>query len=282
MMELSSFPKHSSRYSGFSTFVHQHADYSVDSSERMSEESFSEDQSYHSSEYDDGDADIQDQPYPRDFQGMQHHSYRRHHDTSNRQCSSHWGLSSRSYHNYNKSDSYSSHLLSHSHRHNYETSNDDYNGAYRHHYHAAREEEFPYHFHGNEFRGVSFCGSENLGSCSKRNDPSRNCPTKHHGSRTQQERKSPMIEIAPGLRLPLRGAEETTDAIRKHYISPNTCFACSKTIYCIKDAEYFICPSCYVVSPAEQGDRHAKLDGVAIGLTLSDLAREQERFFFQT
>ena len=78
-----------------------------------------------------------------------------------------------------------------------------------------------------------------------------------------------MIEIAPGVSLPLRGAEETQRAIEAGFYVQCECWACPKTsnleppssLHCILDCDYFLCPDCRSVAPnplkVEGGDNVA-------------------------
>jgi hypothetical protein len=61
----------------------------------------------------------------------------------------------------------------------------------------------------------------------------------------------PMIEVLPGMELPLRGSEETQRAIKQGFVATVTCMECMKSIQCIKTAEYVLCPLCQAISPLE-------------------------------
>ena len=77
----------------------------------------------------------------------------------------------------------------------------------------------------------------------------------------QQKRSQTMIEIAPGLRLCLRGAEETMDAIASDRLASEFCTCCQELLHCVRDADYVLCPSCKVVSPLvenEYSNRHSQ------------------------
>ena len=93
---------------------------------------------------------------------------------------------------------------------------------------------------------------------------------------TTEARNSPiMVEIAPGVRVRLRGAKETRAAIARDFYIPAVCFACSLDILCIMDANYVVCPACRVISPLTEG---ADLDyngGVGLGFTWEDLQEWQ-------
>jgi hypothetical protein len=102
------------------------------------------------------------------------------------------------------------------------------------------------------------------------------------------------ITVAPGVKLPLRGAQETMAALRRlsgdcrHGSSSSKrrsdfattqCWTCEAYLCCLRDAEYVLCPRCRVISPldvvqsashegedgAEEGN--AARSGVALGFT---------------
>ena len=86
------------------------------------------------------------------------------------------------------------------------------------------------------------------------------------------------FEISPGMRVPLRGAAETMDAVRIDFYTPCTCLICddesdnnkNSLMFCIQDAEYVLCPVCKSVTPlSEHGF------GVGLGFTLETLAEIQ-------
>jgi hypothetical protein len=58
-----------------------------------------------------------------------------------------------------------------------------------------------------------------------------------------------MIEIAPGIEVALRGAEETQDAIDFGFYVTTPCCTCQADISCILDCDYFVCPDCRSISP---------------------------------
>jgi hypothetical protein len=94
--------------------------------------------------------------------------------------------------------------------------------------------------------------------------------------RYRGERKSyPMIEVAPGNFLRLRGAEETWHAIQNDFYSPCICLCCEETLFCIENASYVLCPACRVVSPLEQCHDGESEGGVGLGFTMENLAKWQ-------
>jgi hypothetical protein len=65
------------------------------------------------------------------------------------------------------------------------------------------------------------------------------------------------VEVSPGEFMPLRGSDETLEAIEMGYARIVTCFACSASLACVPDCELVICPDCRVISPiicSEQED----------------------------
>lgn len=70
------------------------------------------------------------------------------------------------------------------------------------------------------------------------------------------------LEIQPGHFVPLRGSEETLDAMNNDFILNISCFACTTKVQCIADSEYVLCPICKVVSPID----HNLGSGTGVGL----------------
>ena len=68
---------------------------------------------------------------------------------------------------------------------------------------------------------------------------------------TPQTGKS-MMEVAPGVTVPLRGSTETWEAIKDGRVTVTACCACQLELHCIEDAEFVICPDCWVVSSVDQ------------------------------
>jgi ribosomal protein S27E len=84
------------------------------------------------------------------------------------------------------------------------------------------------------------------------------------------------IEIMPGMRVPLRGAEETWKAIEQDFFLPVTCYGCTKELCCIQDASYVLCPACRVVGPMDTGaSDFGSTVGVGLGFSLDDLYQWQ-------
>lgn len=84
--------------------------------------------------------------------------------------------------------------------------------------------------------------------------------------------KMMMIDIGGGIRLPLRGSDETRKAIKEDFFVPLVCVACSEEIFCVLDAKCCVCPSCEQFSPLDGGDNS---HGVGLGFTIETLALMQ-------
>lgn len=58
-----------------------------------------------------------------------------------------------------------------------------------------------------------------------------------------------LIEVCPGLRFQLRGADETWQAIQTGQIEVIDCSSCSTALCCIFDVSYVLCPNCRSITP---------------------------------
>lgn len=76
------------------------------------------------------------------------------------------------------------------------------------------------------------------------------------------------IEVAPGIFAHLRGAEETWNAITTGYASQYECGECAQRFCAIRDASYFICPSCKCIGTSGFQSTHG---GVGLGLNVEFL-----------
>jgi hypothetical protein len=82
------------------------------------------------------------------------------------------------------------------------------------------------------------------------------------------------MEIAPGVFVPLRGSQETLDAMREGNCVNVHCFCCAAKLLCISDAEYVVCPDCRVVSPVDLAGK-CDVGGVGLGLLAESLQINQ-------
>jgi hypothetical protein len=90
------------------------------------------------------------------------------------------------------------------------------------------------------------------------------------------DNSSKTIEIMPGMRVPLRGAEETYRCIEQDFFLPVTCFGCKAELCCIQDASYVLCPTCRVVGPMDTGaGDFGSTVGVGLGFSIDDLYQWQ-------
>jgi len=83
------------------------------------------------------------------------------------------------------------------------------------------------------------------------------------------ERRETM-EIAPNVRVPVLTREESWSAVRSGEYFVATCFVCTASLVCSRNAAFVLCPDCQVVSPTAKADTKTnKKDdvvGVATGL----------------
>uniref|UniRef100_A0A7S3DR05 Uncharacterized protein n=1 Tax=Entomoneis paludosa TaxID=265537 RepID=A0A7S3DR05_9STRA len=91
------------------------------------------------------------------------------------------------------------------------------------------------------------------------------------GPRPLQQPKVTMVEISPGVQVPLRGAQETQEYVRQGWITFFTCCVCSLDMFCIMDASFIMCPSCRVVNPFLL-DKNVGA-GLGLGFTADELDR---------
>jgi hypothetical protein len=101
-----------------------------------------------------------------------------------------------------------------------------------------------------------------------------------------------MMEISPGSFVRLRGAEETYQAVANDFYTPCQCMICTSTspskyyrkgdeepLFCIQDADFFLCPNCKSICPLEEdasSKRSGGAGGVGLGFTLEMLIQIQE------
>eukprot|EP00977_Amphora_coffeiformis_P025331 scaffold19245_cov199-Amphora_coffeaeformis.AAC.26 len=97
-----------------------------------------------------------------------------------------------------------------------------------------------------------------------------------------------MIEIAPGIKSPLRGAKETWHCVENDNYIVTTCIDCRLDICCIADASFVLCPACKVVSPSSSSSSlsgnatNADYDGgVGLGFTMQNLQEWQREILRQ-
>ncbi|KAI2514324.1 hypothetical protein MHU86_217 [Fragilaria crotonensis] len=80
--------------------------------------------------------------------------------------------------------------------------------------------------------------------------------TANHDNQEEDDDDTPifersLIELCPGVDLPLRGSLETQHAISRNFTVRVECINCTLQVNCIRDAQYILCPMCYCVSPLE-------------------------------
>jgi hypothetical protein len=89
-----------------------------------------------------------------------------------------------------------------------------------------------------------------------------------------------MIEVTPGVNMPLRRSFETWQAIMDGRVIVTKCYSCTSELGCIDDAELVICADCWVFNPIDQNiasvsrerDQTSRVvRGVGIGVKLEDI-----------
>ena len=72
----------------------------------------------------------------------------------------------------------------------------------------------------------------------------------NHQSFMNHSSSSPLtIEICPGVVHPVRGSEETLEAIQQQSTIQVECMICWEALLCVRDCDYVVCPDCRVVCP---------------------------------
>ena len=108
--------------------------------------------------------------------------------------------------------------------------------------------------------------------------PPRSPPPNNNNS----DQRGDLIQIYPGVYVPLRTAYETETAIARDFYTSTTCLGCERDIFCIRDASYMICPCCKFVSSMEDhsngnDDSQKRKRGLGIGFTGKTLLDTKER-----
>lgn len=63
------------------------------------------------------------------------------------------------------------------------------------------------------------------------------------------ENSDQLLEISPGVKMPLRKASETWNAIQSNKAFEVTCSGCHRQLLTVPDAQLVLCPECRIVSP---------------------------------
>jgi hypothetical protein len=110
------------------------------------------------------------------------------------------------------------------------------------------------------------------GSSSLSSGPDSNSRASRTSSRAYSCRKpgpqSTLMEIAPGLSLPLRTTAETLQAVQRDTLLTHDCVSCTAALYCMQQAEVIVCPYCRVIEPLRHGQSGG---GVGMGFGARDL-----------
>jgi hypothetical protein len=101
----------------------------------------------------------------------------------------------------------------------------------------------------------------------------------HHDQQKEQEESKIMIEVAAGVKIPLRGKSETWSAIEEGAVTVTMCVICNMDLNCIFDAQMVICPDCLCVSPVDQTEQDSTSaasmhrHGVGVGIKGEEILR---------
>lgn len=84
-----------------------------------------------------------------------------------------------------------------------------------------------------------------------------------------------LVEITPGVEVPLRRACETQDAVSNNFYTAVSCMACANMdLYAIADVAYFVCPSCKTMCSVDEksfNGRPIERHGLGLGFTSETL-----------
>jgi hypothetical protein len=105
-------------------------------------------------------------------------------------------------------------------------------------------------------------------------DRTINCLVSQDGM--SEDPREVLVQVAPGVRVPLRSGSETWQAIIDDFYVPSACLGCSTTLFVIQDAAYVLCPCCRSISPMEGQFVNLFAAGAGMGFTFDDLARWQD------
>lgn len=98
-----------------------------------------------------------------------------------------------------------------------------------------------------------------------------------HAQQETQKQDAPMeLEIQPGLFLPLRGSQESLQAVEQKFVARTSCMSCETKLLCIQDAEYVLCPLCKVVSPVLTNLGSSSGGSVGLGIQMNDPSAVQQ------
>lgn len=85
----------------------------------------------------------------------------------------------------------------------------------------------------------------------------------------------PLVEVAPGHWVELRGSEETWAALQRGFSRKLNCFCCETSMKVIADAAMVLCPECRMICPLES-EGGAEGTGLGLGVKVQKLPEEEE------
>jgi hypothetical protein len=146
---------------------------------------------------------------------------------------------------------------------------------------TSSEECGPQHDDSSEIDGLDgaySCDSHHDGGGAHLREPLRDRDVNRAASQVDVsgESRNVLIQVAPGVRVPLRSGSETWQAIIDDFYVPCPCLGCSTTLFVIQDAAYVLCPCCRSISPMEGQFVNLFVAGAGMGFTFDDLTRWQD------
>lgn len=89
----------------------------------------------------------------------------------------------------------------------------------------------------------------------------------YHNSNDYGRWERKMVEIMPGVKVPMHGSAETEHALAQKRIQRVSCSQCNKRVLCVMEATLVICPECRGISPTNLIDSPI-YEGGSLGLGL--------------
>lgn len=86
---------------------------------------------------------------------------------------------------------------------------------------------------------------------------------------------SRLVQVLPGLKLPLKGPQDSIQALEdRSNFTTTHCTCCEQALHCISSVTHVLCNECHVVSPVFSAERHRP--SVGIGWTEEEFSAQLE------
>jgi hypothetical protein len=112
-------------------------------------------------------------------------------------------------------------------------------------------------------------------------------PSHRHWSPSHRQRRGtnttfnheerPLVEVSPGIFVPLRASLETRHAVRERNSIHTRCESCNCQLLCIADVDMFMCPECRTIATVDHPQEGGG-GGLGIGITEEEAAKEMKHF----